>query len=69
MEIRDPIENDPKYKEIFTRVEMEVEQELGNYRPMGYCHMFWSMKKQILKEKYGIDWKTPAELNPTTEYD
>jgi hypothetical protein len=69
MEIRDPIENDPKYKEIFTRVEMEVEQELGNFRPIGYCHLFWSMKKQILKEKYGIDWKTPAELNPTTEYD
>ena len=69
MDIQDPIENDPKYKEILTRVEKDIEQELGDYRPLGYCHLFWSMKKQILKEKYGIDWKSPAELNPTTEYD
>jgi len=31
--------------------------------------LFWGEKKRILKEKYGINWKTPAELNPETMYD
>lgn len=62
MERRDPIENDPKYKEILSSVDQEIEQQLGDSRPMGYCHVFWSMKKQILKDRFGIDWKSPAEL-------
>lgn len=36
---------------------------------MGYCHSYWDTKKQILKEKYNIDWYTPAEENPNTIYD
>ena len=69
MEIRDPIENDPKYKEILASVDMEIELELGESRPLGYCHLFWSMKKQILKDRYGIDWKSPSELNPHIDFD
>ncbi len=69
MENRDPIENDPKYKKIFSLVDQEIGQKLGNSPPMGYCHVIWSMKKQILKDRYGIDWKSPAELNPNIEFD
>jgi hypothetical protein len=29
-----------------------------------YRSAFWNEKKRILKEKYDIDWKTLAELNP-----
>ena len=36
---------------------------------MGFCHAFWGEKKRILKEKYGINWKTPAEENPGKIYD
>lgn len=35
----------------------------------GYCHSYWSAKKEILKEKYSIDWYTPAEENPDVIYD
>jgi len=30
---------------------------------------FWNLKKNILKQKYKIDWKTPQEENPGTMYD
>ena len=36
---------------------------------LGSCHSFWAMKKQILKEKYGITWYSPSELNPDIKYD
>lgn len=64
MEQRDPTEFDPKYKEIFSHIDKEVRQELGG---PGYHREFWTTKKRILKEKYGADWKTPAEMNPTIE--
>ena len=69
MERRDPIESDPKYKEILSSIDKELEEELGDSIFMGYCHVLWAKKKQILKERYGIDWKSPAELNPTIEFD
>ena len=36
---------------------------------LGDCHKFWDMQIFILKEKYGITWYTPAELNPEIKYD
>ena len=36
---------------------------------LGSCHRLWDMQKTILKEKYGITWYTPAELNPEIKYD
>ena len=36
---------------------------------LGSCHRIWSMQKTILKEKYGITWYTPAELNPDIIFD
>ena len=36
---------------------------------LGCCHRLWSLQKRILKEKYGITWHTPAELNPDIIFD
>lgn len=36
---------------------------------LGSCHRLWAIQKQILKEKYGITWYTPAELHPEIKYD
>ena len=36
---------------------------------IGSCHRLWAIQKQILKEKYGITWYTPAELNPEILFD
>lgn len=35
----------------------------------GSCHYQWQIKKRVLKEKYGIDWLTPAERHPEIMYD
>jgi len=37
--------------------------------PFGYCHIFWSKKKVLLKERYNIDWFTPEEENPEIIFD
>lgn len=29
------------------------------------CHQYWSRKRAVLRHEYGIDWKSPAEMNPT----
>ncbi|MDD3284220.1 MAG: hypothetical protein PHZ07_01355 [Patescibacteria group bacterium] len=43
--------------------------EIGKGHHLGDCHIFWEEKKRILKEKYNIDWKTPAEINPSAKFD
>lgn len=36
---------------------------------IGSCHRRWKIEKSILKERYNIDWLTPAEINPHISYD
>lgn len=69
---RDPIENAPAYREIFERIDLEVKQALADHPhkgSMGFVHIFWQTKKSILKQKYGIDWRSPAEMNPHVMFD
>lgn len=52
----------------------EIENKLINYYMenvpyIGYCHKYWKVKKQILKERYNIDWYMPSEENPYVIYD
>ncbi len=35
----------------------------------GCIHWIWGLMKDILKNKYGIDWKTPEEEDPSLEVD
>lgn len=39
------------------------------FMQLGSCHRIWAIQKQILKEKYGITWYTPAELHPEIKFD
>lgn len=70
--IIDPIERDPKYKDIFEKIDSEVWEELKDNRykdSFGFCHFFWNRKQEILKKKYNINWKTPPEMNPDEMFD
>ncbi len=42
-----------------------------HYKPcqMGVCHVIWADLKKILNEKYGINWMSPQDRNPTVMYD
>ena len=67
----DPIEDDPNVKPLLRAAEKEAKsaEELQGPRRFGWVHGYWSVKKRILKEKYGIDWRTPAEMNPKMAFD
>ncbi len=68
----DPIEEDPRYAEVFSKIDAEVDEALGITTKgggRGYIHVIWETKKRLLKHKYNIDWRTPAELNPHVMFD
>ena len=65
----DPVEKTIKYKKIRKELEKELSELMKDCTGIGSCHIYWATKKRILREKYGIDWKSPAELNPFTLFD
>ncbi len=69
---KDPVEDTSEYLEVSDVVDAEVNKVLtadGVSRGRGYIHKIWNLKKKILKEKYNIEWKTPAEMNPNSLFD
>ena len=66
----DPVEYTEKYLKILIELEAKIEEELRG-EPMGdgFCYEYWSVKKRILKEDYGIRWESPSALNPETMFD
>lgn len=55
-----------EYEEIIKKVEERVVQELKDkVTPdmLGYINVFDKRKKEILKNEYGIEWKTTQERN------
>lgn len=67
--IYDPVEDTEEYLKIEDEVNKLAQERMGNIRGIGSCYIFWRAKKQILKEKYGIDWKSPSELNLHVMFD
>jgi hypothetical protein len=65
----DPQEANPKLRATFAAADAAAERRVGNVkRDDRFVFRFWSEKKKILRRKYGIDWKTPAELNRHIAY-
>ncbi len=68
--VHDATEDDPAVQPLIRAAEKAADKELeGVPRRLGFCHQYWAVKKRILKEKHGIDWHSPAELNPNTRFD
>ena len=65
----DPVEDTREYMLIADELDRLIKEEVGEQRYLGYCFMYWSAKRRILKEKYGIEWKSPGELNPHVMFD
>tara|TARA_B100000315_G_C14395764_1_gene504145 strand:- start:641 stop:853 length:213 start_codon:yes stop_codon:yes gene_type:complete len=66
----DPQEDDPRLGRITRKAEVQVEKNLESYpKHFGFCHRHWEEKKRILKETYGISWKSPADMNPEICFD
>jgi hypothetical protein len=69
-EVFDPQESDPALKDRFAFADRKAERAVGDVpRDSKFIWHFWEAKRRILKAKFGIQWKTPAELNPRIKYD
>lgn len=66
----DPVEYSWEWEKIYYDVEAELDRRLANVpRQMGFCFQFWAMKRELLMEKYGIDWRSPSQMNPRVMFD
>ena len=66
----DPVEYTEKYLNILIELEAKIEAELkGDPYRMGFCFEYWDKKQEILKRDYGIEWDSPAVLDPDTRFE
>ena len=35
----------------------------------GLCHRVWGRTKELMRERHGIDWRSPREMNPDVTFD
>jgi hypothetical protein len=69
---RDWKEYIPYYKRKIDLAEEEADKILEEklfFKGNGYCYHLWELQQEILKEKYKINWKSPADLNKFNLYD
>jgi hypothetical protein len=70
IEVFDSQEFNAQLAIVFAEADAKAERLVGNVRrDSHFIDKFWSAKKKILLSEYGISWHTPAELNPTLEYE
>lgn len=66
----DPIESSEEYLKIRFDVEKEVDDILSEIdsSDLPFCLRYWTAKKRVLKDTFGIDWRTPEEMNPEIRF-
>lgn len=65
----DPVERTEKWENVIYRVEKQCSEMLKDeIRGMGFCFIYWSTKKTVLLQ-YGIQWRSPLEMNPGVIFD
>ena len=67
-ELHDPIEDNPRVRQIVREVERRAERE-SSVQGMGRCHDVWGRMEQILKTEYGLVWYSPVQMNPDILFD
>ena len=66
----DPVEYTQKWEDIYYDVEDELDRRFANApRHMGFCFRYWSAKRELLKDKYDIEWRSPSQMNPRVMFD
>lgn len=65
----DPVEWTQAYEELIDDAEKEVYEHLKDVpRGMGFCFAYWAAKRDALVKR-GIEWKSPARMNPGVLFD
>ncbi|MDE7346399.1 MAG: hypothetical protein K2N48_06635 [Muribaculaceae bacterium] len=66
----DPVEYTFRWEDIYYDVKRRLDERFANApRHMGFCFKYWNAKRELLKEEYGIDWKSPSQMNPRVRFD
>ena len=65
----DPVEDTPEFQAIKDELEEKILAKIGPNSGMGYCYLYWETKRDILIKDYGIEWRSPALLNPKVRFD
>ena len=63
----DPIEMSEEYLAVIDEVEEKIDENRTMFG-MGACFEIWNLKAHFLAEK-GINWSSPAALNPRVMFD
>ena len=69
------IETDKQAEAVFRFIKIEeelerlIEEEAGTLDWFGSSGVYWQTKKRILKERFGIEWKSPADKYPGVRFD
>lgn len=64
----DPVEWTAAWEEAIDEVYRQMEQTMRETdQPTADCRNYWKLKAQLLKAA-GIDWKSPAEMNPDISF-
>ena len=69
MLLHDPVEDTPAYRAIKDELEKKIRARIGEPRGMGFCYVYWRVKREILEKDYGIKWRSPSEMNPQVLFD
>ena len=59
--IRDPVEKSPEYTHAMIKVFPILDEEFNNQHKDS--SNFWKRKQELLAQM-GVEWKSPADLNP-----
>lgn len=66
----DPVEWSAHWEEVIDRVDEKVDTLLADHpRGMGFCYAFWSARRETLLEEFGIEWRSPAQMNRGVIFD
>ncbi|MGM9773976.1 MAG: hypothetical protein ACI3Y2_02065 [Candidatus Egerieousia sp.] len=67
---KDPVEYTLRWEEVYYDVTDELDRKFaGTPRGMGFCIMYWPAMADLLRKKYGIEWRSPSLMNPRVMFD
>lgn len=65
----DPVERTAIFEEVIQEVEAVCAQRLsGHPHGMGFCFAYWRTREDALRDR-GIEWRSPAVMNPHVLFD
>ena len=66
---KDPVEWTARWEEVIDEADRMAEEKLKGYpRGMGFCFSYWHEREKALRQ-FGIEWRSPAEMNPRVRFD